>query len=313
MSNILSNLAPALESIPSPSTSSITLGPFQIHFYAIFIILGIIVGGSIGHFRLKQRGGKNLEVIDIALWAVPFGIIGGRIVHVLTHAGDYFGPGTDWTSIFRIWEGGLAIYGGLIFGALGAWIGARVSKVNFLAFADAVAPGILVAQAIGRLGNYFNQELFGGPTDLPWGLQIDRTDAIPLGLPADTAFHPTFAYEALLSLLGAAVLIWADRQYLLRNGKLFALYLIWYSGVRYVIEGMRIDPSAIYFGLRTFQWFAILGVAAGIALFYVQTKVRENRGATVYAAGYTPDEEPVPAPKVRKSKSDDSQDYTGTN
>ena len=296
--------AQAIGSIPSPSISQINIGPFGIHFYALFIIAGILVAGTLGHYRLKQRGSTGLEVVDIALWAVPIGIIGGRIVHVATHLNDYFGAGRDPMAVFRIWEGGLAIYGALIFGALGAYIGSRLSGVNFLAFADAIAPGLLIAQAIGRLGNYFNQELFGAPTDLPWGILIDKVDAIPVGLAADTAFHPTFAYEAILSLIGAAILIVADRMYALRNGRLIALYLIWYSACRYFIEGMRIDPSGILLGLRTFQWFAILGVVAGIALYYWQTKVRPASARTVYFRVPEPEEQ-VAARRTKKAKTED--------
>lgn len=271
-----------IDSIPSPSISYVDLGPFRVHFYALFIIVGIFIAGFMGLRRLRARGAVNLEVVDIALWAVPFGVVGGRLVHVLTHWNDYFAPGVDATSAFRVWEGGLAIYGALIFGALGAWIGARLSNVNFVAFLDAIAPGVLLAQAIGRLGNYFNQELFGAPTDLPWGLVIDNNDAIPIGLPVGTVFHPTFAYEALLSLLGVCILLNLDRMYALRHGRLFAAYLIWYSGVRFVIEGMRIDPSAIVLGLRTFQWFALGGIALGVAIYVYQTKFRTGGGATVY-------------------------------
>lgn len=271
-------------SIPSPSVSYVDLGPFRVHFYALFIILGIFIAGFLGHRRLRARGAQSLEVVDIALWAVPFGIIGGRVVHVLTHLNDYFAPGVDPISALRIWEGGLAIYGAIGFGAIGAYIGARLSKVNFLAFADAIAPGLLLAQAVGRLGNYFNQELYGTPTDLPWGLEIDNQDAMPLGLPVGTLFHPTFAYEALLSIAGALVLLCLDRKYALRNGRLFSVYLIWYSASRFVIEGMRIDPSEIFLGLRTFQWFALGGAIVGLALFYFMTYVKSGPRTTVYTS-----------------------------
>lgn len=270
-------------SIPSPSISYVDLGPFRIHFYALFIILGIFIAGFMGHRRLRARGAQNLEVIDIALWAVPFGIVGGRVVHVLTHFNDYFGAGADPTAALRIWEGGLAIYGALAFGAIGAYIGARLSKVNFLAFADAIAPGLLLAQAVGRFGNYFNQELYGAPTDLPWGLEIENMDSMPIGLPVGTTFHPTFAYEALLSVAGALVLLWLDRKYALRRGRMFAVYLIWYSGCRYIIEGLRIDPSEIIFGLRTFQWFALAGIVIGLAILYYQSFVKTGSQTTVYS------------------------------
>ena len=272
-----------LNEIPSPSISFVDLGPFRVHFYALFIILGIFVAAFMAHSRLKARGARGLEVTDIALWAVPFGIIGGRIVHVLTHLGDYFGEGKDPMAVFRIWEGGLAIYGALIFGFLGAWLGSRSTGIRLLSFADAVAPGILIAQAIGRLGNYFNQELFGAPTTLPWGLAIEPGNpALPAGLPIDTLFHPTFAYEALLNLLGAAILLLLDRKFELRWGKLFALYLVWYSSVRFFIEDLRIDPSEVLLGLRTFQWFAVGGVLIGLALFLVQKRMHPGLEPSVY-------------------------------
>lgn len=272
-----------LSEIPSPSISYVDLGPFRVHFYALFIILGIFVAAFMAHTRLKARGAKGLEVTDIALWAVPFGIVGGRIVHVLTHLGDYVGEGKDFTAAFRIWEGGLAIYGALIFGFLGAWLGARSTGVRLLSFADAVAPGILIAQAIGRIGNYFNQELFGAPTTLPWGLAIEPGNpALPAGLPIDTLYHPTFAYEALLNLLGAAILLLLDRKFELRWGKLFALYLVWYSSVRFFIEDLRIDPSELFLGLRTFQWFALAGILLGSALFFVQRRRHPGLEPSVY-------------------------------
>ena len=295
-----------IESIPSPSISFFDLGPFRIHFYALFIIAGIFVAGVIGHRRLKARGAQNLEVVDIALWAVPFGIVGGRVVHVLTHWNDYFAEGADPTAAFRIWEGGLAIYGAILFGALGAYLGSRFTNIRFMAFADAIAPGLLLAQAIGRMGNYFNQELFGAPTDLPWGLEISNSEAIPAGLPVDTYFSPTFAYEALLSILGVLVLLWIDRKYSLRDGRLFALYLIWYSACRYWVEGVRIDPSEIVLGLRTFQWFAVAGIVIGIVLFYVQTYIKSGPRITVYTAGA--DAETVVADEAKEAKA--AEEYT---
>lgn len=300
-----------LSEIPSPSISYVDLGPFRVHFYALFIILGIFVAAFMAHTRLKARGAKGLEVTDIALWAVPFGIVGGRIVHVLTHLGDYVGEGKDFTAAFRIWEGGLAIYGALIFGFLGAWLGARSTGVRLLSFADAVAPGILIAQAIGRIGNYFNQELFGAPTTLPWGLAIEPGNpALPAGLPIDTLYHPTFAYEALLNLLGAAILLLLDRKFELRWGKLFALYLVWYSSVRFFIEDLRIDPSEVFLGLRTFQWFALAGILLGSALFFVQRRRHPGLEPSVYFREPTvSDEEADEAATVPESgKTEDSSD-----
>lgn len=198
-----SGMLEALKSIPSPSISFIQLGPIKIHFYALCILLGIVVAIFIANRRLVSRGAASSVALDIALWTVPFGILGARIFHVLTHPNDYFGSGIDWLSVFRVWEGGIAIYGGLIGGAFGAWLGSKRAGIKFFAFADAVAPGILVAQAFGRWGNYFNQELFGLPTDAPWGLEIAFPNpAWPTGLPPGTLFQPTFLYESLWTSLG---------------------------------------------------------------------------------------------------------------
>jgi prolipoprotein diacylglyceryl transferase len=281
-------------SIPSPDVSSFELGPVRIHFYALFILLGIALAIWIGSRRFRQRGGQAAMILDIALWAVPFGIVGGRIFHVLTHWDFYFHPGADISKVFAIWEGGLAIFGALIFGSLGAFIGARTAGIKFLAFADAIAPGVLVAQAIGRIGNYFNNELFGLPTTLPWGLEISTAnDAYPQGLPAGVLFHPTFLYELIWNLIGFAALIWLDRKFKLRWGQMFAAYLITYSIGRAFIESIRIDPSEYFFGLRTNVWSAIFGIAIGTALFVWSR--RKNRGpeTSVYLVGREPQESDV--------------------
>ncbi len=262
-----------ISSIPSPSISYFDLGPVRVHFYALFILTGIIVAILIANSRLVKRGGPSGAALDISLWAVPFGIVGGRIFHVITHPNDYFFEGADLTAVFRIWEGGLAIYGALALGAVGAWLGARSSGVRFASFLDAVAPGVLIAQALGRWGNYFNNELFGTPTDLPWGLEIAQDNAAyPAGLPAGVLFHPTFIYESLWSLAGAAALLLLDRKFELRWGKLFALYLIFYSTGRLWVESIRIDPSEYILGLRLNIWSALFGITVGIVIFCVQRK-----------------------------------------
>lgn len=262
-----------LTSIPSPSISYIALGPLKIHFYALCILAGIVAAVWIADKRLTAQGAKSGVALDIALWTVPIGIIGARIFHVLTHPADYFYPGADLSVVFRVWEGGIAIYGGLIGGALGALIGARRAGISFSAFADAVAPGLLLAQALGRWGNYFNQELFGEPTTLPWGLEIDPNNpAIPAGTAPGTLFHPTFLYESVWSLLGVAALLALDKRFRLNNGRLFGLYLAIYSTGRLFTESLRLDPSEIIFGLRTNIWSAWFGVVIGLALFLVQTK-----------------------------------------
>lgn len=260
-----------LSSIPSPSISFIELGPFKIHFYALCILTGIILAIWIANRRLVRWGYQSGLALDIALWTVPIGVVGARIFHVLTHADDYFYPGADVTAVFRVWEGGIAIYGGLLGGALGAWIGSKKAGVKFWDFTDAVAPGVLLAQAAGRWGNYFNQELYGQPTTLPWGLEIEASNpAFPNGLPAETLFHPTFLYESAWSLIGVVILLGLDKRFNLRNGVMFGSYLIYYSLGRLITENLRIDPSDIILGLRTNVWSAILGIVAGAVIIYWQ-------------------------------------------
>lgn len=257
----------ALYSIPSPSISSFDIGPVRIHFYALFILVGIVAAILLGERRLKKRGAPAGLILDVALWAVPFGILGGRLFHVFTHQSDYFGEGKDLLRIFAVWEGGLAIYGALILGSAAAYIGCRQAGVRFLSFADAIAPGVLLAQAIGRWGNYFNSELFGKPTDLPWGLEIALPNlAIPTGLPAGTLFHPTFLYEFFWNVSGVFILLILDKRLDLRWGRLFAIYIAYYSIGRFWIEDLRVDPSEVLLGLRSNQWSAIVGVVVGLAL-----------------------------------------------
>jgi prolipoprotein diacylglyceryl transferase len=203
--------------------------------------------------------------------------------------------------MFKLWEGGLAIYGALIFGALGAYIGAQVdikagnkvlipsAGIKFLSFADALVPGLLAAQALGRWGNYFNVELFGEPTDLPWGLEVPYANqAYPIGLPEGILFHPTFLYESLWSLLGIAVLLLLEARFNLRWGRMFGLYLIWYSVGRFFIEGMRLDPSEVILGLRTNQWSAILGFLVGLAILVYQNSKHSGVETTGYLPGRGP-------------------------
>lgn len=282
-----------LASIPSPAVSYIDLGPIRIHFYALCIIAGIIAAVLLTNHRLTRRGAEPWVVIDISILAVPLAIIGARFYHVFTHPNDYFGEGHNtWNpfmpgSIWAIWEGGIAIYGALIGGAIGAWLGCRWTGIRFWTFADALAPGLLLAQAMGRFGNWFNHELFGLPTDLPWGLEIDSSNpAFPPGLPEGTLFHPTFLYEVLWNGLGVIVLLWLSRKATaLHWGKLFAIYLIWYSSGRILWESIRIDPSEIYFGLRSNVWAAILGVIVGLVILAVQTRRHPGLEPSPYQTG----------------------------
>lgn len=283
-----------LTSIPSPTVSSFTLGPVVIHFYSLFILAGIVVATVVTAGRMKARGMEAGLALDIAIWAVPFGIVGGRLFHVATHINDYFGPGKDWTTMFRLWEGGLAIYGALIFGVIGAYIACQVdikgiriesAGIRFLSFADALVPGLLAAQALGRWGNYFNSELFGAPTDLPWGLEISSFNpSYPVGLPEGVLFHPTFLYESIWSLLGIAVLLLLEQRFNLGWGRMFASYLMWYSFGRFFIEAIRLDPSDIFMGLRTNQWSALVGFLLGFALLMIQ----RYRHTGIETTGYLP-------------------------
>jgi prolipoprotein diacylglyceryl transferase len=283
------SISSIVSSIPSPEISFIELGPFRIHFYALFILTGIILALVLTDARLRSRGGEPGIALDISLWAIPFGILGGRFFHVVTHPSDYFFKGADLLAVFRIWEGGLAIYGALIFGSLGAFIGARQAGIKFVSYLDAVAPGVLLAQAIGRWGNYFNNELFGLPTDLPWGLEIaSNNPAYPAGLPDGVLFHPTFLYESIWSLTGVALLLAADRRFNLRWGKMLGLYLIYYSIGRIWVESIRIDPSEVLLGLRINIWSAIAGIAVGLAILIIQTRRHTGLESSVYRSGKEP-------------------------
>lgn len=278
--NLLAGLVPA--AIPSPPESVWYLGPVPLRAYALAILAGIVAAVWMTQRRWAERGGDPETVLEITYWAVPFGIVGGRIYHVFSSPAPYFGADGNPAKAFAIWEGGLGIWGAIAFGAVGAYIGCRRQGVSFAGFADAVAPGLLVAQAIGRLGNWFNQELFGAPTDLPWGLQIDPTSpTFPDGLPPDTLFHPTFLYEMLWNLAAAAVLIWADRRFRLGHGRVFWLYVVLYTSGRVWIEALRIDPAETVLGLRLNVWTSILVGCAALVAFVVVGRRHPGRETTV--------------------------------
>ena len=282
-------------SIPSPSQAVWHLGPLPLRAYALSILVGIVVAVLLTQRRWKERGGDPDEVLEIVFWAVPFGIVGGRIYHVITSPDQYFGAGGDPWKAFAIWEGGLGIWGAVALGAVGAYIGCRRMKVSFPVFADALAPGLLIAQAIGRLGNWFNQELFGGPTTLPWGLEIDAAH-LPAGYAPGTLFHPTFLYELLWNLAGAALLIWLDRRFRLGHGRVFWLYVVVYTTGRLWIELVRIDPAHTIAGLRVNVWTSIIvGLGALVAFVVVGRRHPGRETGTHSADSDAPDPEP-PAP-----------------
>jgi prolipoprotein diacylglyceryl transferase len=283
---VLSSLHASIPS-PPPEWASFTIGPFTIRTYALCILAGIVLATIWTSRRLTKRGAEPGVVLDVILWAVPLGIIFARAYHVFTHPADYFYPGADlWKTLF-IWEGGNAIFGALIGGAVGAYIGCRISGLRFWSFADALAPALLLAQAAGRLGNYFNHELFGLPTNLPWGLEIESSNpAFPAGLPDGTLFQPLFLYEIIWNVIGIFVLLWIERRFRLRWGKLFAVYLIWYGLGRSYLESIRIDPSEYSFlGIPFNVWAAFAAVVLGIVIFIVQSRRHPGLEPSVYRPG----------------------------
>lgn len=258
--------------IPSPSTGVIHLGPIPLRGYAFCIIIGVFVAVWLGNRRWIARGGTAGTVADIAVWAVPFGLVGGRLYHVITDYQLYFSEGENWVDAFKIWEGGLGIWGAIALGAVGAWIGCRRRGIPLPAYADAIAPGIALAQAIGRWGNWFNQELYGKPTDLPWALKITAGANREAGL-----YHPTFLYESLWCIGVALLVIWADRRFKLGHGRAFALYVAAYCAGRGWIEYMRVDEAHHVLGLRLNVWTAIIVFVLAVVYMVVSAKVRPGR------------------------------------
>jgi prolipoprotein diacylglyceryl transferase len=251
--------------IPSPAQAVWHLGPLPVRAYALGIIIGALLAIWIGERRFVAKGGPPRFIGDMATWALPFGIVGARLYHVITDPELYFGPGRNPVDALKIWEGGLGIWGGIAGGALGAWIACRRADVRFADVAGAVAPGLLVAQAVGRLGNYFNQELFGRPTRLPWALEIDPAHR-PVGYERYATFHPTFLYELIWNLGAAAVLVWVlERRFRLRGDQTFACYVMLYTAGRMWIESLRIDTVNHLGPFRLNEWTAIIVFACAAA------------------------------------------------
>ena len=280
-------------SLPSPDQGVWYLGPLPLRAYALLIVLGIVVAVWWGNRRYVARGGEPGLVTDIAIWAVPFGIVGGRLYHVITDHQLYFGPGgSGLVGALRIWDGGLGIWGAVTLGAVGAWIGARRHGVLLPPIGDAIAPGIAVAQAIGRWGNWFNQELFGAPTDLPWGLEIDVANR-PVGYEAYATFHPTFLYESLWLVGMAIVLVWADRRFQLGHGRVFALYVLLYTAGRVWIEALRIDEANTILGLRLNVWTSLLVGVGALVYLIVSSRLRPGRETVLTRGAREPESTPI--------------------
>ncbi|MBV1947325.1 prolipoprotein diacylglyceryl transferase [Streptomyces sp. BV129] len=263
--------------IPSPSRGVLYLGPVPLRGYAFCIIIGVFVAVWLGNKRWVARGGRPGTVADIAVWAVPFGLVGGRLYHVITDYELYFSPGRDWVDAFKVWEGGLGIWGAIALGAVGAWIGARRMGVALPAYADAVAPGIAFAQAIGRWGNWFNQELYGHETNLPWALHITSSE----GGRVPGYYHPTFLYESLWCVGVGLLVIWADRRFKLGHGRTFALYVAAYCAGRAWIEYMRVDDAHHILGVRLNVWTAVVVFLLAVTYLVLSARRRPGREAVI--------------------------------
>ena len=266
-------MRPALASIPSPSSGALDVGPLQLHAYGVMLLLGILAATWLTGIRWTRRGGDWDLVARVAMWGVAGGIVGARLYHVVTSWSEV--P-DEWWGVFAIWRGGLGIWGGIGGGVLAGAVVVRRSGNSVFAFMDAVAPGLLLAQAIGRWGNYFNQELFGRPTDLPWALEIDPEHR-PEGYLDATTFHPTFLYEFGWNLLGVLVLLAIDRRFRVRPPGLFALYVAWYTFGRAFEELLRIDPSHELFGLRL-NFYVTVGFFVLAVLSFIWSQRRKPGG-----------------------------------
>ncbi len=276
----MNHLTATLLSIPSPPQGVWYLGPIPIRAYALCIIVGIVVGWWLTMKRWVARGGRTETLELILSWAIPAGIVGTRVYHVITDYQLYFGPGRDWWRMFFIWEGGLGIWGGVALGGLAAWWQAKKHGVAFSAVADAGAPGLLIAQAIGRLGNWFNQELYGRPTDLPWGLEIDAAHRMA-GYENVATYHPTFLYELLWNLAACAVLLWAEKRWSLGRGKVFALYVVLYTLGRFWIEALRIDTVNHIGAFRLNNYTSAIVFAGALAVLIWLTRNRPGTDVPV--------------------------------
>jgi prolipoprotein diacylglyceryl transferase len=258
-------LAALLASIPSPSSGSISLGPLDLRGYGLMIALGVVAAVWLAQRRWQERGGDPDDIVSIAMLAVPAGLIGARLYHVATDWQSYQGR---WADVVKIWQGGLGIPGGIALGVVVGLVVARRRGIRVPVVLDAATPALPLAQAIGRWGNWFNQELFGGPTDLPWGLEID-----PSRRPAQYAdvetFHPTFLYESLWNLMLCAFLIWLDRRKLLRPGYLFPAYVAGYFLARLGLEMLRVDPASLLLGVRVNIWVSLAGIGAGVLFVFL--------------------------------------------
>jgi prolipoprotein diacylglyceryl transferase len=263
-----------LLTIPSPSSGEFDLpGPLpSVHAYGLTLLAAIVGAILLTRYRWGRREGDTDLILRAAVWGVAAGIVGARVYHVITSWGDV--PDPKWQGVFKVWEGGLGIWGGILFGVLAGAIVIKRAGGSVLQAMDAVAPGLLLAQAIGRFGNWWNQELYGKPTDLPWGLEIDEAhnqDYAP-----GTTFHPAFLYEAIWNAVGVVVLILVDRRWRIRPPALFSLYVAWYTFGRFLLEHLRVDPSSDFWGMRLNAWVALVLFIVS-SLFFIWWQLYDGR------------------------------------
>lgn len=269
-------IAALIATIPSPSSGSIHLGPLRLNAYGLMIAIGVIVAVRIAGRRAERIGIGNTEDISaIAMWAVPAGVLGGRAYHVLT---DYQRFEGHWFDVIKVWQGGLGIWGGVTAGVAVGWWCAKRRGLDAWWIISCAAPAIAIAQAIGRWGNWFNQELFGRPTTLPWALKVSSSVAEKAGYAAGTTFHPTFLYESIGCVVLAWVLIRIERRLRPARGQLFAWYVAGYTVLRFGVEGLRIDSAHHVGGLRLNQWVAV-GVFAVAVLFLAIDRLRSRKAS----------------------------------
>jgi prolipoprotein diacylglyceryl transferase len=269
-------IAALIATIPSPSSGSIHLGPLRLNAYGLMIAIGVIVAVRIAGRRAERIGIGNTEDISaIAMWAVPAGVLGGRAYHVLT---DYQRFEGHWFDVIKVWQGGLGIWGGVTAGVAVGWWCAKRRGLDAWWIISCAAPAIAIAQAIGRWGNWFNQELFGRPTTLPWALKVSSSVAEKAGYAAGTTFHPTFLYESIGCVVLAWVLIRIERRLRPSRGQLFAWYVAGYTVLRFGVEGLRIDSAHHVGGLRLNQWVAV-GVFAVAVLFLAVDRLRSRKAS----------------------------------
>ncbi len=303
--------------LPSPSQSVWHLGPIPVRAYALCIVAGIFVALWLAARRMRDRGGKSEDVWDVAGWAIVFGIIGGRLYHILSDPELYFEgkPGTTPIDAVKIWDGGLGIWGAIALGTLGAWIGCRRKKISLRVFADAAAPGVLFAQGIGRWGNWFNNELYGSATNVPWKLQIHCLD-VSVGhaqtCPGTTSdvlgyFQPTFLYESLWDIAIAFVVLYLDRRFRLGRGNVMAVYVMGYTAGRVWIEALRTDHANHILGLRLNIWTSIIVFVLALVWFVRHGGFHAERELTPYTGERVPppdDGEPAASPAENDRKED---------